>query len=97
MPGTDNPKRLRPAILQMIVQHAVIGHADTDQAGGRNRPLVPGTFVPSTFNPFEEDFAGRAGYCLLTLQIGVWASHWSASSEPFPSPPGYVVPAVATP
>jgi ADP-ribosylglycohydrolase len=41
------------------------------------------------FDPFATDFGGRAGYCLLTLQIGVWALQWSVSDEPFPVPAGF--------
>ena len=44
---------------------------------------------PHTFNPFKVDFGGRAGYCLLTLQIAVWALHWSKLDEPFPVPDGF--------
>jgi ADP-ribosylglycohydrolase len=41
------------------------------------------------FNPFKIDFTGRAGFCLLSLQIAVWTLHWSMSDEPFPVPPGF--------
>lgn len=34
-------------------------------------------FDPDSFNPYQEQYAGRSGYCLLTLQIGVWALHWA--------------------
>lgn len=34
-------------------------------------------FDPDSFNPFQENYSGRSGYCLLTLQIGVWALEWS--------------------
>ncbi len=38
------------------------------------------------FNPFKEDFTGRAGYCLLTLQIAAWAAARSFDGKPFPTP-----------
>ena len=40
------------------------------------------------FDAFEVSYAGRAGYCLLTLQIGVWALRWSVRGDPFPVPTG---------
>ena len=42
-----------------------------------------------TFDPFKTDFAGRAGYCLLTLQVAVWALLWSMTDEPYPVPAGF--------
>lgn len=48
-------------------------------------------FDPDSFNPYQESFAGRSGYCLLTLQIGVWALEWAdrfASSLEFELPEG---------
>jgi ADP-ribosylglycohydrolase len=45
-------------------------------------------FEPDSFNPFTEAYAGRSGYCLLTLQIGVWALQWSLRGDPFPLPDG---------
>jgi len=46
---------------------------------------------PDSFDPFTENYAGRAGYCLLTLQIAVWASYWSSrgSDTLFPVPDGF--------
>jgi ADP-ribosylglycohydrolase len=51
--------------------------------------LMDADWDPSTFNPFKTEFSGRAGYCLLTLQIGVWALHWSKMNDPFPVPAGF--------
>lgn len=51
--------------------------------------LAAADWNPDTFDPFTIDFAGRAGYCLLTLQIGVWALHWSRRDDPFPVPAGF--------
>lgn len=45
-------------------------------------------FDPDSFTPFR-DFAGADGYCLLTLQIAVWAAIWSQRQQPFPTPNGY--------
>ena len=39
--------------------------------------LEAADFDPDSFNPYQELYIGRAGYCLLTLEIGVWAMHWS--------------------
>ncbi|HEY3325082.1 MAG TPA: ADP-ribosylglycohydrolase family protein [Planctomycetota bacterium] len=44
---------------------------------------------PHSFNPFESDFSIGQGYCLLTLQIAVWALHWSLTADPFPVPDGF--------
>ena len=44
---------------------------------------------PDAFNPFKLHFAGQDGYCLLTLQIAVWALHWSLREAPFPAPAGF--------
>jgi ADP-ribosylglycohydrolase len=41
---------------------------------------------PRSFNPFEINFSGKGGYSLLTLQIAVWALHWSLIEDPFPFP-----------
>lgn len=53
--------------------------------------LTEADWEPHTFNPFNVDFGGRAGYCLLTLQIAVWALHWSKLDDPFPVPAGFPV------
>jgi ADP-ribosylglycohydrolase len=46
---------------------------------------------PDAFDPFKTNFAGRAGYCLLTLQIAVWASYCSSRGPDaiFPTPDGF--------
>lgn len=44
-------------------------------------------FHPDRFNPFETDFSIGQGYCLLTLQIGVWAAAWAQRESPFPNVP----------
>lgn len=44
---------------------------------------------PKSFNPFEINFSGKGGYSLLTLQIAVWALHWSKIDDPFPIPFGF--------
>ncbi len=46
-------------------------------------------FAPNQFSPFEVDFIGRTGYCLLTLQIAIWTLDWSRRSEPFAVPAGF--------
>lgn len=46
-------------------------------------------FHPDRFNPFDISYAGRAGYCLLTLEIAVWAAAWARRNQPFPTPPGF--------
>ena len=44
-------------------------------------------FHPDRFNPFQTDFSIGQGYCLLTLQIGVWAAAWAHREAPFPRVP----------
>ena len=41
-------------------------------------------FDPDTFRPYADLGAGRDGYCLTTLQIGVWAMAWAARDRPYP-------------
>jgi ADP-ribosylglycohydrolase len=41
------------------------------------------------FNPFGLNFWGRSGYCLLTLQIAVWAIQWSIAGQAVPTPSGF--------
>jgi ADP-ribosylglycohydrolase len=48
--------------------------------------LADADFDPDSLDPFTIEFAGAEGYCLLTLQIAVWAAHWSSRSVPFPTP-----------
>jgi len=44
---------------------------------------------PHSFTPFGIQFIGRVGYCLLTLQIAVWALYWSLAKKPFETPRGF--------
>jgi ADP-ribosylglycohydrolase len=44
---------------------------------------------PDRFSPFAISYHGRAGYCLLTLQIAVWAAAWARRRAPFPAPAGF--------
>jgi len=30
-----------------------------------------------TFNPYEHNYKGISGYCILTLKIALWSLHWS--------------------
>jgi ADP-ribosylglycohydrolase len=60
---------------------------DRMQAAGE--ALSGAAWDPDVFNPFETTFAGRDGYCLLTLQIAVWALLWSKSEAAFPVPAGF--------
>ena len=46
-------------------------------------------FHPSTSSPYQVKFSGNDGYCLLTLQIAVWAAQWSQQEIPFPTPTGF--------
>ena len=56
---------------------------------GAWRTLEGAEWDPDRFNPFGMSFGGKAGYCLLTLQIAVWAVQWSRTDEPFAVPRGY--------
>ena len=46
-------------------------------------------FDANSFSPFGYEFNGSDGYCLLTLQIAVWAAQWSLTGESFPTPSRY--------
>jgi ADP-ribosylglycohydrolase len=46
-------------------------------------------FDPDSFQPFGYAFNEKDGYCLLTLQIAVWAALWSRRNEPYPTPKGF--------
>ena len=46
-------------------------------------------FETGAFNPFEIDYVGRTGYCLLTLQIALWALRWSRMTGEYPVPDGF--------
>ncbi len=46
-------------------------------------------FDPDSFQPFGYAFDGKDGYCLLTLQIGVWAALWSQRRSAYPTPKGF--------
>lgn len=60
---------------------------DHFQAAGET--IEAAAWTRDAFDPFETDFDGRAGYCLLTLQVGVWALQWSLTDDPFPVPAGF--------
>ncbi len=51
--------------------------------------LLEADWDADLFNPFEIEFAGADGYCLLTLQIAVWAAQWSSRGVAFPTPKGF--------
>jgi ADP-ribosylglycohydrolase len=59
---------------------------DFQDAGER---IQSAGWTRDAFDPFRADFGGRDGYCLLTLQVGVWALLWSRSDDPYPVPPGF--------
>ena len=42
-----------------------------------------------TFDPFGISYSGREGYCLLTLQIAVWAVQWSLREDSLPVPESF--------
>ena len=51
--------------------------------------LQQASFAPEQINPFEMTITGRDGYCVLTLQIAVWAAAVSETDRPLPTPPGF--------
>jgi ADP-ribosylglycohydrolase len=51
--------------------------------------LVSTDFHPITASPYTLNFDNRDGYCLLTLQIAVWAAQWSQRGIPYPTPKGF--------
>ena len=51
--------------------------------------LTNADFDADSFSPFATSFAGKDGYCLLTLQIAVWAATWAKRNVALPDPPGY--------
>ncbi|MDB5298104.1 MAG: hypothetical protein JWO31_4087, partial [Phycisphaerales bacterium] len=63
------------------------------QAAGE--AIEAAAWTRDAFDPFRTDFAGRAGYCLLTLQVGVWALLWSLTKDQFPIPKGFPADAFA--
>ncbi|MHC5057876.1 MAG: ADP-ribosylglycohydrolase family protein [Planctomycetota bacterium] len=60
-----------------------------DDLPGAWQALKEANWNADSFNPFETSFAGRAGYCLLTLQIAVWAAAWALRDQPLPTPSGF--------
>ncbi|MCX6647715.1 MAG: ADP-ribosylglycohydrolase family protein [bacterium] len=46
-------------------------------------------FDPMSFSPFVYSPRGGAGFVLTTLQIAVWAMHWSVKKSGFRVPEGY--------
>jgi hypothetical protein len=46
-------------------------------------------FGAKSFSPFGYNFHRADGYCLLTLQIAVWAAEWSLKGNPIPTPTGF--------
>ena len=74
-----------------VVQwHEHVGAERLEQAWGTFRGTC---WPPDSFDPFTENFAGRTGFCLLTLQIAVWATCWShrGTDAHFPVPDGFPV------
>lgn len=51
--------------------------------------LTGADFDPHSFDPYRIRFGSSGGYSLLTLQIAVWALHWSLMDEAFPVPAGF--------
>jgi len=51
--------------------------------------LAKTPFAPGDFDPFKIDYGGRAGYCVLTLQVAVWALCWSVIDDTYPVPKGF--------
>ncbi len=51
---------------------------EADERGGAKR-----------FDPFRHDYARGSGYCLLTLQIGLWALRCSLDDHAYSAPPGF--------
>jgi len=52
-----------------------------DGLGAAWREFMDADFDPDSFDPFRERYEGRSGYCLLTLQIAVWALHRAVMKE----------------
>ncbi len=48
--------------------------------------LLAAELDPDRFDPYATPMAGIAGWCLLTLQVGVWAAAWATRGEPVPAP-----------
>ena len=52
--------------------------------------LMQADFDPDSFNPYTVEIGhSNRGYCLLTLQIAIWAAHWSMRDRAFAHPDGY--------
>jgi len=53
------------------------------------RDFMEADFHPDSFDPFTVVYSSRSGYCLLTLQIAVWALQRSSMKEGFGIPEAY--------
>ncbi len=53
------------------------------------KALLETDFDPESFNPYVYSPKGGAGYVLTSLQLAVWATHWSLKREVFRVPEGY--------
>lgn len=53
------------------------------------RDFMSADFNPDSFDPFGVIYTGRSGYCLLTIQIAVWALHWASRTEEIDLPEEY--------
>eukprot|EP01090_Pellita_catalonica_P001435 TRINITY_DN1116_c0_g1_i2.p1 TRINITY_DN1116_c0_g1~~TRINITY_DN1116_c0_g1_i2.p1 ORF type:complete len:229 (-),score=39.45 TRINITY_DN1116_c0_g1_i2:67-753(-) len=47
-------------------------------------------FDDDSYDPFNQDYRGRSGYCVLTLQISLWGLHWSFKDSATPSKPEWL-------
>lgn len=53
------------------------------------RTLLGTDFDPDSFSPFHVPIGPFKGYCLLTLQIALWATQWSMRDAALPAPDGF--------
>ena len=67
----------------VIMWRATVGEDDIKEA---KKTILKTEFHHYEFNPFIGNFSRCAGYCLLTLQIALWALQWSMDDKEFVAP-----------
>ena len=65
----------------IVREWAVETAADLPEAW---QQLEAADFDPDSLCPYADLGAGRDGFCLTTLQVGVWALAWAARGRPYP-------------
>eukprot|EP01089_Gocevia_fonbrunei_P008644 TRINITY_DN2035_c0_g1_i3.p1 TRINITY_DN2035_c0_g1~~TRINITY_DN2035_c0_g1_i3.p1 ORF type:complete len:417 (-),score=78.11 TRINITY_DN2035_c0_g1_i3:33-1178(-) len=48
------------------------------------------SYEEERYDPYNQDYRGRASYCVLTLQISLWGALWSFKNSPTLSKPAWL-------